>query len=84
MTRINIHNTHGLKFGILTLMPKYCDPSSFQLHRKKKRKGPLHLTLVSCDEQTLPILDKKKQKLPSPPTYQEQSQMQGHGKIPNM
>lgn len=60
MTHINIHNTHGLKFGILTLMPKYCDPSSFQLCRKKKRKGPLHLTLVvSCDEQTLPILDKK-------------------------
>ncbi len=39
-------------------MPKYCDPSFFQLHVKKKGKGPLHLThVVSCDKQALPILD---------------------------
>jgi len=66
-------------------MQKYCDRSSFQLHVKKKGKGTLHLThIVSCDEETLPIFDKKKQKLPSLPSYQEQSQMQSLGETHNM
>ncbi len=40
----------------------YCDPF-FKFQVEKTGKGPQHPTHVSCDKQTLPILDKKTQKL---------------------